>query len=50
VIENDCVIDVADHQLVRNFSRSSHIEIMNTIKILGSSCFRGCDSLSSISF
>jgi hypothetical protein len=50
MIENDFLIHVVDHRLIRNFSRSSHIEIMNTIEILGSSCFRGWNSFSSISF
>jgi hypothetical protein len=50
VIENDFLIDIVDHRLIRNLSRSCHIEIMNTIEILGSSCFCKCKSVCSISF
>jgi hypothetical protein len=50
VIENDFLINIVDHRLIRKISRSCHIEIMNTIKILGLSCFSFCGSLSSISF
>jgi hypothetical protein len=39
VIENDFLIDIVDHRLIRNFSRSCHIEIMITVEIVGSSCF-----------
>jgi hypothetical protein len=49
IIENDFRITIVDYRLIRDFSRSSHIEIMNTIEIIGSLCFSGCDSLSSIS-
>jgi hypothetical protein len=48
VIENDFLIDIVDHRLIRNFSRSCHIDIVNTIGIVGSSCFSCCNSLSSI--
>jgi hypothetical protein len=50
MIENDFFIDIVDHRLIRSCSRSSHLEIMNIIEILGSSCFSCCNSLSSISF
>jgi hypothetical protein len=50
VIENDFLIDVLHHKLIRNFSRSSSIEIGMNIEILGSHCFSSCDSLSSITF
>jgi hypothetical protein len=44
------LLDVVDHRLIRNFSVSSHITIPRDIEILGSSCFLGCQLLSSISF
>jgi hypothetical protein len=50
VVENDFLIDVIHHKLIRNFSDSSNIEITSDIEILGSSCFSRCESLSSISF
>jgi hypothetical protein len=50
MIENNFRITRVDYRLIRDFSRSTHIEIMNTIKIMGSSCFAGCSSLSLISF
>jgi hypothetical protein len=50
VVENNFLIDVLDHKLIRNFSKSSNIEIGRNIEILGSQCFSYCESLSSISF
>jgi hypothetical protein len=50
VIENDFLIDILHHQLIRSFSSSSSIEIGMNIEILGSNCFSFCESLSSISF
>jgi hypothetical protein len=50
VIENDLLIDVLHHKLIRNFSRSSTIEIGRNVEILGSHCFSSCFSLSSITF
>jgi cytochrome c556 len=50
VIENDLLINVIHHTLVRNFSNSSNIEIPSNIEILGSSCFSCCQSFRSISF
>jgi hypothetical protein len=50
VIANDFRVDVVDHRLIRNVSRSYHIEILNPIEILELSCFGGCTFLSSISF
>jgi uncharacterized protein YuzB (UPF0349 family) len=50
VIENDFMIDVLHHKLIRNFSRSSNLEIVSDLEILGLSCFSYCTSLSSISF
>jgi hypothetical protein len=50
VVENDLLIDIVCHKLIRNFSRSSIIHLPNDIEILGSSCFSWCGQLSSISF
>jgi hypothetical protein len=50
VIENDFIVDVIDHKLIRISSNSSNVEIPFDIEILGSSCFSNCQSLSSISF
>jgi uncharacterized protein YajQ (UPF0234 family) len=50
VIENDFLIDVLNHKLIRNFSNSSTIEVGNHIEIVGAHCFAFCKSLSSISF
>jgi hypothetical protein len=50
VIENDILIDVLHHKLIRNFSKSSATEIARTIEVLGSNCFSYCKSLSSITF
>jgi hypothetical protein len=50
VIENQFLIDIVHHRLIRNFSGSSNIEIGSDIEILGLFCFSHCNSLSSISF
>jgi uncharacterized protein YuzB (UPF0349 family) len=50
VIENDLLIDVARHKLIRNFSQLSAIEIGINIEMLESKCFSSCKSLSSILF
>jgi hypothetical protein len=50
VIENDFLIDILRHKLIRNFSKSSAIELAGDIEILGSNCFSRCKSLSSIRF
>jgi hypothetical protein len=50
VIENDFLIDILDHKLIRDFSKSPTIEIGMNIEILGSKCFSSCKSLSSITF
>jgi hypothetical protein len=39
VIENESLIDILDHKLIRNFSKSSDITILSSIEILGPSCF-----------
>jgi hypothetical protein len=49
-IENECLIDILHHKLIRNCSDSSHIRIPSSVEILGPSCFAWCSSLSSISF
>jgi hypothetical protein len=50
VIENDFLIDILHHKLIRNLSKSREIEIGRNIEILGSKCFSCCKSLSSITF
>jgi hypothetical protein len=50
VIEDAFLLDVVDHRLIRNFADWPHITIPQDIELLGSSCFSGCQSLSSISF
>jgi predicted metal-binding protein len=50
VVENEFLIDVLHHKLIRALSQSSEYEIARTIEILGSSCFLRCRSLSSITF
>jgi hypothetical protein len=50
VVENEFLIDIVDHRLIRNFSSSSDVEIASNIEILGCSCFSSCTLLSSISF
>jgi hypothetical protein len=47
---NEYLIDIVSHKLIRNFSCSSSITIPRSLKILGSSCFSFCQSLSSITF
>jgi hypothetical protein len=42
VIGNNILIDVVHHKLIRNFSKSSAIEIGRNIEILGSKCFSFC--------
>jgi hypothetical protein len=50
VLEKDFLIDILHHKLIRNFSKSSAIEIGRNIEMLGSYCFSNCNSLSSITF
>jgi hypothetical protein len=50
LIENDFLIDVFCHYLIRNFSTSSAIEFGRIIEILGSFCFASCYTLLSITF
>jgi predicted metal-binding protein len=49
-IEKNFLIDILHHKLIRNFSKSSAIEIGRNIEIVGSKCFSSCYSLSSITF
>jgi hypothetical protein len=49
-IENDFIVDVLHHKLIRNISKPSKIEISSQIEIFGSKCFLRCESLSSITF
>jgi hypothetical protein len=48
VVESCFLIDILDHKLIRNFSKSSEIEIARDIEIFGSDCFSFFVSLSSI--
>jgi hypothetical protein len=50
VFDKTFLLDIVDHRLIRNLSGMSHITIPRDIEIVGSSCFRECKSLSSISF
>jgi hypothetical protein len=50
VIRDDLLIDIVDHKLIRNFSKSSSVIIPCDIEIIGSECFAWCRSLYSISF
>jgi hypothetical protein len=50
IVEHEFLIDNLSHKLIRNFSNSSDITIPSSIEILGTSCFRSCESLSSLSF
>jgi hypothetical protein len=50
VIENDFLIDILHHKLIRHFSKSSKIELGRNIAILGSNCFSFYKFLSSIRF
>jgi hypothetical protein len=50
VIENDFLIDILDHKLIRDFSESLEIEIGRNLEIVGSKCFYQCESLSAITF
>jgi hypothetical protein len=50
VIENDFLINVLHKKMIRNFSKSSEIEIGMNIEILRSSCFSFCRSHSSVTF
>jgi hypothetical protein len=50
VLENDFLIDIIHHKLIRNFSNSSTIQIGSDIEILGSSSFSQCEFISSITF
>jgi hypothetical protein len=50
VVENGLLINIFQHNLIRNLCGSSEIEIPNNIQILGSNCFSYCKSLSSITF
>jgi hypothetical protein len=49
-IENNLLIDIVDHQLLRNFGNSSNLQIPSDIEILESDCFASCEMLSLITF
>jgi hypothetical protein len=46
VVEKVLLIHIICHKLIRNFSRSSKVDIPNHIEILCSECFSYCQSLS----
>jgi hypothetical protein len=50
VIENDFLMDIFYHKLIRNFPESSAIEIARNVEMLGSKCVSSCQSLSGITF
>jgi hypothetical protein len=50
VIQNDCLIDIVDHKLIRNLSISLSVTIPCNIDLFCSSCFSYCESLNFISF
>jgi hypothetical protein len=50
VIRANLLIDIVDHKLIRNLSRSSSVRIPCDLEILGSGCFSSCKSLLSVSF
>jgi hypothetical protein len=50
VVENDFLIDIVHHKLIRNFSKLSKIVVCRNIEIVGSRCFSYCKSFSSITF
>jgi hypothetical protein len=43
-IDNDLILDVLGHKLIRTISKSSKIEISSHIEILGSNFFHGVDN------
>jgi hypothetical protein len=45
VIENDFILDALHYKLIRNVLKSSEVEILNHIEILGSNFFSYCKSL-----
>jgi hypothetical protein len=50
VVENDFLIDILSHKLIRNLSKSSNITIPSSIEISGPFCLAWYRSLLSISF
>jgi hypothetical protein len=50
VLENGFLIDIVHQKLIRNLSKSSILEIIGNIEILGSKCFLSRKSLSSMTF
>jgi hypothetical protein len=49
-VDDNLLVDIVHCKLIRGFDVGHHIVIPHFIKILGSSCFSGCETLSSISF
>jgi hypothetical protein len=50
VVEQNVLIDILCHKLIRDFSRSPRLNIPSHIEILCSECFSYCNPLSSVSF
>jgi hypothetical protein len=50
VIRGEMLIDIVDHKLIRNLSRSASVTIPRDIEILWSGCFSPCESLQSVAF
>jgi hypothetical protein len=50
VIRDHFLIDIVDHKLIRDLSRSPSVTIPRDIEILGSRCLSCCSSLQSVSF
>jgi hypothetical protein len=50
VVEQNVLIDILCHKVIRNFSRSPRVDIPRHIEILCSECFSSCKSLSPVSF
>jgi hypothetical protein len=50
VIRGDLLIDIVDHKLIRNLSRSPSVIIPCDVEILGSGCFSSYESLECVTF
>jgi hypothetical protein len=50
VSRGEMLIDIVDHKLIRNLSRSSSVAIPGDVEILGSGCFASCRSVKFVSF
>jgi hypothetical protein len=50
VLDQDFLIDIIDHKLIRNFSKSPNVQIPSAIEIIGESSFAYCQSVHTILF